>query len=103
MDPCFGLWPAMAFHPESRPSAYERPTPATELTLKDNSGLAPDSGSVPRIEMVPIAALKPRENNPRKHSKRQIRKLADAIRQFGFKSVILIDRDNTIIAGHGRV
>jgi DNA modification methylase len=65
--------------------------------------VVPDSGSMPRIEMVPIAALKPRENNPRKHSKKQIRKLADAIRQFGFKSVILIDHDNTIIAGHGRV
>lgn len=71
--------------------------------MTDNSVVAPDSGSMPRIEMVPIAVLKPHPDNPRIHSKKQIRKLADAIREFGFKSVILIDRNNTIIAGHGRV
>jgi DNA modification methylase len=93
----------MVFHPESRPNHLSGPTPAKELTLKDNSMVAPDSGSMPRIEMVPIAVLKPRENNPRKHGKKQIRKLADAIRQFGFKSVVLIDHDNTLITGHGRI
>src|SRR5712691_657906 len=71
--------------------------------MTDNSKSAPDSGSIPPIEMVPIAALKPRPNNPRKHSKKQIRKLAAVIKEFGFKSVILIDRDNTLIAGHGRI
>lgn len=71
--------------------------------MTDNSKAAPDPGSMPRIEMVPIAVLKPRPNNPRTHSKKQIRKLADSIRQFGFKSVILIDRDNTLITGHCRI
>lgn len=78
-------------------------TPYSESQVTDDTMTAPDSGSMPRIEMVPIAVLKPREDNPRTHGKKQIRKLADAIRKFGFKSVILIDRDNTIIAGHGRV
>src|SRR5690242_4377524 len=103
MDPCSGLGPAMAFHPESRPNSFERPTPARETTLADNSAKAPVPGSEPRIEMVPIAALKPRENNPRKHSKKQIRMLADLIREVGFLSVVLIDRNNTLITGHGRI
>ncbi|WP_300782361.1 DNA methyltransferase [Enhydrobacter sp.] len=71
--------------------------------MKDNSMVAPDSGSMPRIEMVPIAVLKPHPDNPRKHGKKQIRKLVESIREFGFKSVIVIDRDSTIINGHGRV
>ena len=71
--------------------------------MKDETTVVPDSGSMPRIEMVPIAVLKPRENNPRKHGKKQIRKLADIIRELGFRSVVLIDRNNTLIAGHGRV
>jgi hypothetical protein len=99
----FRLMAGHGFSSGVAPNPFEWPTPAKELTLKDNSMVAPDSGSMPRIEMVPIAVLKPHPDNPRIHSKKQIRKLADAIREFGFKSVILIDRNNTIIAGHGRV
>lgn len=56
-----------------------------------------------RIETRPIADLVPHERNPRTHSKRQIKQIADSIRAFGFTNPILIDRDDTIIAGHGRV
>lgn len=50
-----------------------------------------------------IAALKPRKNNPRTHSKRQIAQIARAIEQFGFTNPVLVDDCNGIIAGHGRV
>jgi len=49
-----------------------------------------------------IEELKPYKQNARKHSEKQISKIADSIRQFDFNNPILIDRSNTIIAGHGR-
>ncbi len=49
------------------------------------------------------AALQPRATNPRTHSNKQIRQIADSIEQFGFTNPVLIDREGGIIAGHGRV
>ena len=49
------------------------------------------------------AALQPRATNPRTHSKKQIRQIADSIREFGFTNPVLIDAGSGIIAGHGRV
>jgi hypothetical protein len=49
------------------------------------------------------AALEPRATNPRTHSKRQIRRIADSIERFGFNDPVLIDREGGIVAGHGRV
>lgn len=61
----------------------------------------PDEG--PRIEMLPIADVRPRERNPRKHPREQIEALARSIREFGFTAPALIEADGTLIAGHGRV
>lgn len=55
------------------------------------------------IRPLRVDALKPNPRNARTHSKKQIGQIADSIEQFGFTNPILIDRDNTIIAGHGRV
>jgi len=41
--------------------------------------------------------------NARTHSKHQIRQIAESIKEFGFTNPVLVDRNNTIIAGHGRV
>jgi hypothetical protein len=49
------------------------------------------------------AALTPRSSNPRTHSEKQLRQIADSIRTFGFTNPILVDQDNGIVAGHGRV
>jgi ParB-like chromosome segregation protein Spo0J len=49
------------------------------------------------------AVLKPRARNPRIHSPRQIKQIATSIEQFGFVSPVLVDQNNGIIAGHGRV
>jgi DNA modification methylase len=49
-----------------------------------------------------IEDLKPDPANPRRHTKRQIRQIAESIKAFGFNVPILIDRDGNIIAGHGR-
>jgi DNA modification methylase len=56
-----------------------------------------------RIELVPINRLKLDPRNPRLHSPRQIAQIAGSIRAFGFNVPILIDRDENVLAGHGRV
>jgi DNA modification methylase len=55
------------------------------------------------ITYLSPSALQPYPRNPRTHSKRQIRQIADSIKEFGFTNPVLIDRDGGIIAGHGRV
>jgi len=51
----------------------------------------------------PPAALKPRKSNPRTHSKAQLKQIADSIRTFGFINPVLVDEENRLIAGHGRL
>lgn len=55
------------------------------------------------LENLPTSALKPYKNNPRTHSKKHIRQIADSIEKFGWTNPVLADVDNRIIAGHGRV
>ena len=55
------------------------------------------------IEPMPLASLRPHPGNARTHSKKQIRQIADSIRQFGFTNPVLIGEGGEIIAGHGRV
>jgi len=54
------------------------------------------------LTYLPVASLKLRKNNPRTHSPKQIRQIADSIETFGFTNPVLIDRDGNIVAGHGR-
>lgn len=55
------------------------------------------------ITARPVAALKRQASNPRTHSKKQIRQIANSIKEFGFVSPVLVDKDDRIVAGHGRV
>lgn len=55
------------------------------------------------IENLPVVGLLPHELNPRKHSKKQIRQIAESIKTFGFKVPVLVDANNRLICGHGRV
>jgi ParB-like chromosome segregation protein Spo0J len=56
-----------------------------------------------KIEQLPTADLIPYARNTRTHSPEQVAQIAGSIREFGFTNPILIDADNGIIAGHGRV
>ncbi len=56
-----------------------------------------------QITTLPIAALRPYARNARTHSPKQIAQIAASIAEFGFTNPVLIDSDNGIIAGHGRV
>ena len=55
------------------------------------------------VEMRDAHDLKPNPKNPRRHKKHQIKQLVKAIRIYGFTVPVLIDRDDQIVAGHGRV
>ena len=55
------------------------------------------------IEKIPTDKLIPYARNAKKHDAAQVSKLAGSIREFGFNNPVLIDKDNGIIAGHGRV
>lgn len=55
------------------------------------------------IEHLPVSELVPRESNPRRHSKKQIKQIAESIKTFGFKVPVLIDGRNRLICGHGRL
>jgi DNA modification methylase len=50
-----------------------------------------------------IDQLTPDPANPRRHSKKQIRQIADSIKTFGFNVPVLVDADLNVKAGHGRL
>ena len=56
-----------------------------------------------RIELRPIAELKPYAANARKHAKSQITKLAAAIHEFGFVAPVLVGAHGNVLAGHARL
>ena len=56
-----------------------------------------------KIEYINVDKLSAYETNSRTHSKEQIGQIAASISEFGFTNPVLIDQDNGIIAGHGRV
>ena len=60
-------------------------------------------GSPHSIVYLEIADLKAAPRNARTHSKRQIEQIGVSMRRFGFTNPVLIDDDNGIIAGNGRV
>ena len=55
------------------------------------------------IKHLQTADLIPYARNARKHDDAQVAQIAGSIKEFGFNNPVLIDKDNGIIAGHGRV
>ncbi len=53
--------------------------------------------------MMGVSSLKPNPCNPRLHSKKQIKQIANSIKSFGFNVPVLVDCTDQLIAGHGRV
>lgn len=56
-----------------------------------------------KIEMRDIKDLVPYARNSRKHSDAQVSQIAASMREWGWTNPVLIDEDNVIIAGHGRI
>lgn len=55
-----------------------------------------------KIENLNIKEIVPYEKNPRKNEK-AVEIVSKSIKEFGFKVPIILDRNNTIIAGHTRL
>ncbi len=64
----------------------------------DNHRQWVDKNLIDKIEQIPIDAPKPYANNPRRHPKREQRKLENSLLAFGFVMPILLDDNDTIIA-----
>lgn len=72
-----------------------------KMTVEElNRHLAGKFGFV--LDMVPPGDLIPYANNPKKHKKKDLDALHKSVAAFGFKDVIIIDKDREIIEGHGR-
>jgi DNA modification methylase len=86
---------------------YRSQAPASEVDAnRQPPGLA---ASVPlgpprlAVEYRPAAALIPYAKNARTHSDAQVAQIAASIREFGWTNPVLVDGENGIIAGHGRL
>ena len=78
------------------------------MASKSKSGTQNATAAAPRpaaqqIEQIPVADLIPYARNARTHSEQQVAQIAGSIQEFGFNNPVLIDGQNSIIAGHGRV
>jgi hypothetical protein len=56
-----------------------------------------------KIEWLSVETLIPYAKNARTHSDEQVAQIAGSIKEFGFNNPVLVDKDNSIIAGHGRL
>lgn len=55
------------------------------------------------VEYRKVEALIPYARNPRTHAEAQIAKIAASIVEYGWTNPVLVDGENGIIAGHGRL
>ena len=56
----------------------------------------------PQVSERLLSQLVPSVRNARTHSQKQVHKIAESIKAFGFVSPILVTRAGEIVAGHGR-
>jgi len=69
--------------------------------MTKRKGKAPTMAS--RLELWPLERLQPYERNARTHSERQLEQIQASIQEFGFTAPILVDGQDGILAGHGRL
>ena len=56
-----------------------------------------------RLVHIDPSRLVPHPDNPRTHSTEQVKKIAASIKRFGFRNPVLVDENNNVVAGHGRL
>lgn len=76
---------------------------ATRRKPRPRTKKLPGDWPAASVESRPLAELVPYARNARTHSKAQVAKIAASIREWGWTVPVLVDEENTIIAGHGRV
>lgn len=75
-------------------------TGAEKGLLKDS---AQENKNMSMVTSQEITTIKPYEKNAKKHPKKQIKQVADSIKEFGFNQPIVVDKNNVVIVGHGRL
>ena len=56
-----------------------------------------------KIEYLAVKDLKPYKKNAKKHPEAQVEHIANSIKEFGFRQPIVVDKDNILVIGHGRL
>lgn len=56
-----------------------------------------------QVERWPIERVREYERNSRTHSASQVDRIAASMMEFGFTSPLLVDADDVLVAGHGRL
>jgi len=92
--------------PARRPAKHGSPGP--RAGNGDRRAQAKASGSFStsfqaEIEWREVVELKPYARNARTHTDKQLCQIASSIERFGFTNPVLVDADDAIIAGHGRI
>ena len=55
------------------------------------------------VELESVEELIPYSNNPKEHPDEQVKKIASSIKNYGWDQPIVVDGENEIIKGHGRL
>lgn len=55
------------------------------------------------IEQIPTSEIYPYAQNNRTHPESQVQRIVKSINEFGFNQPLVIDRDNVVLVGHGRL
>lgn len=55
------------------------------------------------IEFVKVSDIKPYKNNTKRHPADQVKTIANSIKEFGFRQPLVIDKNNVLVIGHGRL
>ena len=55
------------------------------------------------IQYISPSELIPYSKNAKRHPAEQVKLIANSIREFGFQQPIVVDNDNVVIIGHGRL
>jgi DNA modification methylase len=74
-----------------------------DLVIYRSDSLPARRSTKSRIELRRISDLKFNPRNPRQHPPKQIAQIAASIREFGMLVPVLVDQNNHVIAGHGRI
>lgn len=56
-----------------------------------------------QVEYISVNDIKPYEKNAKKHPEQQIEYIANSIKEFGWQQPIVVDKDNVVVIGHGRL
>ena len=55
------------------------------------------------IEIIKVTDITPYDKNAKKHPDNQVDRIANSIKEFGFRQPLVVDKNNVLVIGHGRL